>query len=258
MNSAFDAEVEEWIRCGWLRPYAGDYDGVIPLLAVMQVNKGGKVRPVMDYREVNQYVSSHTGESVVIGDKLRRWRKMGTNLKILDARKAYLKLLTRLEFGLSVAPKIMTAIANAVLATSEDLKAGTDSYIDDIIVNEDVVQCSRVQHVLEKYGLDAKPPEALIGSRILGLRIIEEGKRGRPMWSRDNVLEEPQFELSKREVFSYCGKLVAHYPIAGWLRPACSFIKRSANNQNWDEGVNETTKRRCCLKRLRGSKRMIR
>ena len=103
-------------------------------MAVMQSSKH-KVRPVLDYRELNEHVSSHTGESVVCGEKLRKWRSMGSNVKLLDLRKAYLQLhitedlwkyqatkfqgkiycLTRLGFGLNVAPKIMTAVVNAVL-----------------------------------------------------------------------------------------------------------------------------------------------
>jgi hypothetical protein len=142
----FDAEVEEWIREGWLQPYSGDCKAVLPLMAVVQQNKN-KVRPVLDYREVNQHVSSHTGESVVCGEKIRSWRQMGTNVKILDLRKAYLQIhvspklwkyqvvrykgktycLTRLGFGLNVAPKIMTAVVTKVLSSEMDVETGTDS-----------------------------------------------------------------------------------------------------------------------------------
>ena len=42
----FEEEVERWIEMGWLKPQDGDAPGggVIPLMAVMQVNKK-KVRP---------------------------------------------------------------------------------------------------------------------------------------------------------------------------------------------------------------------
>ena len=60
-------------------------------MAVVQENKG-KVRPVLDYRELNEYVSSHTAESVVCGEAIRRWRQLGSNLKIVDMRKAYLQI----------------------------------------------------------------------------------------------------------------------------------------------------------------------
>ena len=37
---------------------------------IVQPNKG-KIRPVLDFRELNQYVSSHTAESEVCSSKLR-------------------------------------------------------------------------------------------------------------------------------------------------------------------------------------------
>jgi hypothetical protein len=134
-EEGFNAEVREWIEQGWLQPYSGEHDGIVPLLAVVQHNKL-KLRPVMDYREINRYVSSHTGDSAVCGESLRRWRKMGDNVKIIDLRKAYLQLhvdpeqwkyqvvvfegrkycLTRLGFGLSVAPRIMTAVLTKILS----------------------------------------------------------------------------------------------------------------------------------------------
>ena len=40
--------------------------------------------------------------------------------------------------------------------------------------------------------------------------------------------------MTKRQVFSLCGKLVGHYPVAGWLRVACSFVKRSCDSNAWD------------------------
>ena len=38
-----------------------------------------------------------------------------------------------------------------------------------------------------------------------------------------------------------CGKLVGHYPIAGWLRVACSYIKSRAKGTRWDDYVGEHT-----------------
>ena len=38
--------------------------GIIPLLAVVQPTKN-KVRPVMDYRELNDFVECHTGDDMV-------------------------------------------------------------------------------------------------------------------------------------------------------------------------------------------------
>ena len=40
--------------------------------------------------------------------------------------------LTRLGFGLNVAPKIMSAIVNKVLSLDVIIRRWTDSYVDDI------------------------------------------------------------------------------------------------------------------------------
>jgi ribonuclease HI len=256
----FNLEVEEWIRDGWLQPYNGKHDGLIPLMAVVQNNKGSKVRPVLDFRELNQYLSTHTGESEVCAEKLRKWRKMGTSLKLLDLRKAYLQIhvdpamwkyqvvefkgkkycLTRLGFGLSSAPKIMSKILNKVLEMDENVRAGTDSYVDDIVVNESKVSCQQVIQHLKSYGLEAKPPSELNGGRVLGLRI--EDREGELWWVRDNQCEKivPQ-TLTKRNLFSMCGQIIGHFPVATWLRPACSFIKRTTSELNWNDVVTSKT-----------------
>ena len=83
--------MKEWIREGWLQRYEGEHDGIVPLMAVVQAAKG-KVRPVLDFRELNDYVSSHTGTSVVCGEKIRERRKFGRNIKLLDLKKAYLQV----------------------------------------------------------------------------------------------------------------------------------------------------------------------
>lgn len=36
-----------------------------------------------------------------------------------------------------------------------------------------------------------------------------------------------------------CGRLVGHYPIAGWLRIACSYVKRRAEGVKWEDKVGE-------------------
>ena len=48
----------------------GHVEGIIPLMAVVQQNKK-KIRPVLDYRELNQFVSSHAAESAICSDKVR-------------------------------------------------------------------------------------------------------------------------------------------------------------------------------------------
>jgi len=55
-----ESEIEEWIQNGWLQETSDFPDNrTLPFMAVQQDNKG-QVHPVLDYRELNQFVSSHT------------------------------------------------------------------------------------------------------------------------------------------------------------------------------------------------------
>ena len=53
-------------------------------MAVLQTNIH-KVRPVIDYRELNTYADTCT-------EKLQEWRQQGANVSILDLRKVYLQV----------------------------------------------------------------------------------------------------------------------------------------------------------------------
>ena len=261
----FAEEVDRWIAEGWLQPCANsEKGGVLPLMAVVQSTKG-KVRPVLDFRELNEHVSSHPGvDAAVCSETLRRWRRMPGATKIVDLKSAYLQvrvdrelwrhqqvsyngrryMLTRLGFGLNCAPKIMSTIVKLVLAQDSRVQAGTDSYIDDIVVDEDVVSADEVVEHLRRYGLEAKPPEALEGGRVLGLAISRDVD-GKLMFGRGNVvphLEEGK-KVTRRQLFSICGQLVGHYPICGWLRVACSYVKRESAGERWEEWIGEKAQR---------------
>ena len=126
----YEKEVDSWIVDGWLEEYDekvyGVVDGVIPLMAAKQPNKPRKVRPVMDYRELNGWVRSNPGvNSVVCQEKLRSWRRRSSNACLLDLKKAYLQVhvdrslqrfqavkvrgklyvMTRMGFGLVLLPR---------------------------------------------------------------------------------------------------------------------------------------------------------
>ena len=62
VEQQFDMEVERWKTQGWLRPVKLPAHGIIPWLAAEQAKKEN-VRPVMDYRELNAYIESYTGDS---------------------------------------------------------------------------------------------------------------------------------------------------------------------------------------------------
>ena len=178
---------------------------------------------------------------------------------MLDLRRAYLQvfvepalqmyqavkyngktyLMTRMAFGLSVAPKIMTAIVSKILGLDEKVCIGTDSYIDDILVDEDIINAEHVMAHLKRYGLQTKPVERMgkDGIRVLGLRVYED-ETGKLMWKRDCCIPVAENTvLTRRQVFSICGRLVGHFPVASWLRVACNFLKRQTGQLPWDEVV---------------------
>ena len=117
----------------------------------------------MDYWELDQYVDTFTADANVYASKQREWHQHGANVSLLDLRRAYLQVrvseslwlfqtvmfagkrycLTRLGFGLNVAPQIMKAIIDAVLSQEEKVKEGTSAYFDVIYVNEDSVITTR-------------------------------------------------------------------------------------------------------------------
>ena len=146
--------------------------------------------------------------------------------------------LTRLGLGLNVGPSVMKAVLHRVLSMDSTVERGTSSYADDILVNEDVVPAVRVRELLGRHGLVAKEPErACEGARLLGLSVW--GERGTLRWKRDNDFGAVPERLTRRSVFSLCGKLTGHYPVCGWLRVAVSYIKRRANgaSEGWDDPI---------------------
>ncbi|KAG1698824.1 Gamma-glutamylcyclotransferase [Nymphon striatum] len=146
------------------------------------------------------------------------------------------------SFGLSCAPRIMTAILGKVLSMDERVRRGTDHYIDDIVVRESVLSAQELREHLARYGLESKAPEGLDGGRVLGISL-RKGSGGHLEMSRGMALSEivmDQSKLTKRGLFSLCGRLVGHYPVAGWLRPCCSFLKRLGCGGSWDEPVESS------------------
>ena len=150
--------------------------GLIPLMAVVQRNKR-KVRLVMDFRELNMHINASTANSDVCADKLRVWQREGENVSVVDLAKAYLQIqihdslwpyrtvcykgrrycLTCLGFGLNVVPLIMKAVLDYVLLQDPVVQKGTSAYIDDILVNKDIIMASNVEQHLETYGLMSTP-----------------------------------------------------------------------------------------------------
>ena len=209
-------------------------------------------------------MESHTGESHDCSDTLRKWRQKGEQLGILDLRKAYLQIhidtdlwafqqisyknetysLTRLGFGLASAPKIMSRILKTVLEQDETVAKATSHYIDDILVDQQVCSFTKVADHLKRFGLECKPPSLFKESKILGLQM-NDSENG-ILWCRSNqppsVEEVQDRNLTRRDVFSICGRLVAHYPVVGCMRARCSFLKRHCEGSAWNDNVGSLAK----------------
>ena len=108
----------------------------------------------------------------------------------------------------------MTAVVNYVLSQDVIVSNATDSYVDDIIVDLSKVQIQDVKNLLTMFGLTAKPSEMLCGGRVLGLRVFED-KDG-TKWKRDNIIASFSQVNTKRQLFSWCGIVIGHYPLSGW------------------------------------------
>lgn len=263
MRQEFNEELETWMKNGWLVEYDegqhGPPRGLLPLMAVKQ-NNGCKVRPVLDYRELNDYVTAFTADSDVCADQLRKWRRHGQNIAVLDLRKAYLQVhvaeqlwpfqtvvvrgrrycLTRLGFGLNVAPQVMKAVVKAILARDPTLERAVLPYVDDLLVDEDQVSAEKVAAHFAAFGLECKPPARTAdGARLLGLHV--KLVNGQLRWTRDNPIDPPPTRVTRRAVFAWCGRLVAHLPVGSWLRPAIAWLKRRANavTCGWDDVVED-------------------
>ncbi|CDW53745.1 hypothetical protein TTRE_0000201201 [Trichuris trichiura] len=237
-------------------PLPQSSEGTDSLMAVVQRHKQ-KVCPVMDFRELNAHIEPFTAAVDVCADKLRQWRRQGANVAVIDLKDAYLQVhvdealwpyqtvefrshrycLTRLKFGLNVAPLVMKTVPSFVLSQNPAIKRGTSAYIDDILVSENIVPASRVEEELE-----CKPPERLFDdARVLCLKVCRE--RGQLTWARGNPVGDVLQELTRRAVFAYCGEPLGHLPVCGWLTVAAAFAKRSANaaTKSWDEAIDDGT-----------------
>ena len=91
---AFNKEIYEWIKEDILIKYddesMGKAKGLLPLMCVIQDNKK-KIRPVLDYREINTFVKASTRDADVINDPMRDWSK-NNNDSVVDLRRAYLQI----------------------------------------------------------------------------------------------------------------------------------------------------------------------
>ena len=261
IRNEYVSKLESWKSNNWLVAYdeevLGPPKALIPLFAVVQRSKNA-IRPIMNYTRVNEFVETFTAESAVCNEKIRKWRKKGDKCAIVDLKDAYLQIhvdkelwpyqtvilngtrycLTRLGFGLNVAPCVMQSVMDKIFDQDALIASAADAYIDDVFVDESKTSIEYVVSHLNKYGLKCKRPESLSNARILGLRVSTD-TAGVCQWERDNLLPEISENLTKRSLFSLCGSLTGCLPVCGWLRVACSMLKRMAGDCAWDAQITD-------------------
>ena len=262
-----EQEVQGWFKGGFIDSIDTNdrhkVAGLLSLIAVEQLHKPTTpVRPVLDYRWLNKHIKSSPNEGLEYPVSapmcLRRWRAHETGtMCLIDIKKAYLQIfvaqeqtwyqclrfptehdfyrLTRLGFGLSISPKVLRVVLSEILPS--DSYPSIDTYIDDNFLP--VADAETVRIRLREHGFDTKEPEPVNQSRVLGLQNSPDGT-----WKRRGPT--PKLEkLTKRGVHSWTGKLVCHLPIAKWLRPCASAIKRMCAVQDWDEPLDAHAIRAC-------------
>ena len=205
--------------------------------------------------------------------KLREWRQKGSNVSLLDLKRAYLQVrvqktlwafqtmkigrqrycLIRLGFGLNVAPLIVKAIVSAVLSQKEAVGYAASSYITNIYVNEGVMPATHVREHLARFGLECKDPERLEDdARVLGLVVAME--HGKLQWKQESMVLDAPDIVTRWAVFSLCGRLVGHFPVCGWLCVACGVLKRRASSvtKGWDDEMRDNLLQRMISETLCG------
>ena len=74
LSQALTEELQSWVKEGWVQPTPSNQDrGLVPLIPIKQPMKKN-ARPVLDFREINQYIVSHTAQADVCDKTIRRWR----------------------------------------------------------------------------------------------------------------------------------------------------------------------------------------
>ena len=255
-----EQEVQGWMDSGFIENVSlgerHQVQGLLSLIAVEQLHKPTTpVRPVLDYRWLNKLIHSCPNEGLEYPMSapmcLRRWRAHQTGtMCLIDIKKAYLQIhvdpeqtwfqclrfptetdvyrLTRLGFGLSISPKVLRVVLSEILP-SESFPT-IDTYIDDNFLP--VADATAVRQRLREHGFETKEPEPVNESRVLGLQNSPDGT-----WRRRGSTPLLQ-KLTKRGVHSWTGKLVCHLPIAKWLRPCVSALKRLCAVHEWDEPLD--------------------
>lgn len=89
-------------------------------------------------------------------------------MTVSNSDDSMLMILTRLGFGLNIAPSVIIAVVTVILVQVSDIEHAMLPYVNDIIVNEELVSVEGVGTHFSLYGLECKQPNR---ARLLGLRV---------------------------------------------------------------------------------------
>lgn len=141
-------------------------------------------------------------------------------------------------FGLNVAAPdtlIMKSIVKAVLSQAENIKKATSAYIDNFYINEDIASVNCIAEHLS-LGLTSKD--------------LEEGWCPMvKMWQCNFPSGRALEGVTRKKGFSFCGRLVGHLPICGWLQVMIGIIKQRGNAMTkcWDYQTNKISLKRMLI-----------
>ena len=114
----------------------------------------------------------------------------------------------------------MNAILQKVLSLDGKISNGTDNYLDDILVNEDVVRADEVATHLANYGLRCKEAEKVAdGTKLLGL-WVESSSNGSLRWKRGASVPEVGEVISTVRALLHLWS-ADWSPSSCWLAPCC-------------------------------------
>ena len=79
-RTEYENELQDWIDRQWLLEYdeneMASPKRQIPLMAFIQRSKGNIIRPVLGWREGNNFIEAYARDADVCIEKLREWRRV--------------------------------------------------------------------------------------------------------------------------------------------------------------------------------------
>ena len=227
-------------------------DLILSMQVVQALHKTTQYRLVFNFIPLNDMIKSHPSRDIAepthLNATIRKVRiatKKTEEFYLIDIKEAFTQILvadeiqtyqcvqvpwmdnrcfkfTRLGFGMSIAPKVLSVVLYDVLKKAQ-LFNQVYIYVDDMVVHCDYVD--QVRAALAEKGFPTKTPEPLGSAKCLGLCISKgQWSRREPVPDIENSNEERGGLPTKRDALSWVGKLVSHHPIGGRLRASAHLL----------------------------------